>query len=127
MIVSGLISPRGAPAQLLYRWLGGWFELVVSPALLAEVARALTYPKIAERVRPEETEALLGLMARHADVVADPTTGATVTSADPADQFVIDLAYAARAAVVTGDRGLLALHPRLPVFTPRAFSDLIGD
>lgn len=47
VLIAGLLSRTGAPAQLMTRWLGGEFELVVSDRLLDELERAFTYPKIA--------------------------------------------------------------------------------
>jgi predicted nucleic acid-binding protein len=41
VLIAALLSPAGATAQLVGRWLGGEFELVVSDALLAEFERAL--------------------------------------------------------------------------------------
>jgi predicted nucleic acid-binding protein len=35
ILIAALLSPAGAPAQLVGRWLGGAFELVVSETLLA--------------------------------------------------------------------------------------------
>jgi len=42
---------------LLRRWLDGEFELIVSPLLLAELKRALAYPKLGSRVMEEEAKA----------------------------------------------------------------------
>jgi predicted nucleic acid-binding protein len=50
VLIASLLSRSGAPAQIVSRWLAGEFELVVSQALLAELARALAYPKIRERI-----------------------------------------------------------------------------
>ncbi len=45
MLISGLISAKGAPRSLLWLWLDGSFELIVCPLLLAELERALLRPK----------------------------------------------------------------------------------
>ena len=37
VLIAALLSPSGAPAQIISRWLGGGFELVVSKALLSEL------------------------------------------------------------------------------------------
>ncbi len=47
-LVSGLLSPRGTPAQIIHRWQRGDFLLLTSPALLAELRRVLHYPRIAK-------------------------------------------------------------------------------
>lgn len=48
-------------------------------------------------------------------------------SRDPDDDYLIALASAERAALVSGDRHLLALDHEIPVFSPRAFEDLLAD
>lgn len=52
VLISARLSPRGAPGRLLAAWLAGRFELIVSPALLAEMAGvpcATEVPSLAER------------------------------------------------------------------------------
>jgi len=39
ILIAALLSPMGAPAQLVGRWLSGEFELVLSDALLGEFER----------------------------------------------------------------------------------------
>jgi putative PIN family toxin of toxin-antitoxin system len=46
VLISALLSRTGTPAGLLLAWQDGRFELIVSPGLLAEFTRALTYPKL---------------------------------------------------------------------------------
>jgi predicted nucleic acid-binding protein len=46
VLIAALLSPRGSPARLLRAWMNGAFELIVSPGLLAELERALAYPKL---------------------------------------------------------------------------------
>jgi len=41
VLISGILSPTGTPARLLLAWQAGEFELMVSPALLDELRRAL--------------------------------------------------------------------------------------
>lgn len=41
VLVSALISPNGTPAQLINAWREKKFELVVSPAILEELAEVL--------------------------------------------------------------------------------------
>ena len=40
VLISALLAPKGAPGQVLAKWVIGEFELVVSPLLLAELERA---------------------------------------------------------------------------------------
>lgn len=127
VIISALLSRRGAPADAMRAWLQGEFELIVSPALLGELERALAYPKLAERITAADTEELLELLARSAVLLADSVDPPPVRSADPDDDYIISLAAAARAVVVSGDRHLTDLAGQLPVYTPAQFLDLLAD
>ena len=123
VLVSALLSRGGAPAELLRRWTDGEFELVVSERLLAEVGRALRYPKIRARVVKSDASAFLTLLGDHADVVDDPVGSAPVRSRDPGDDYLVALAFAEKATIVSGDAHLLALADAIPVRTPRGFLD----
>ena len=59
VIVSGLLSPSGAPARVLAAWLEGGYDLVVSPLLLEELERGLAYAKLRKRVSEEEAQELM--------------------------------------------------------------------
>lgn len=126
VIISSLLSPDGAPANVLRAWLEGRFELILSPALLKELERALAYPKLAERVRQEESEALVEWLRREGIVVEEPEQKPGSRSEDPGDDYLLALAEWERATLVSGDKHLLALAGELPVLTPREFLTLIG-
>lgn len=126
VIISALLSPRGAPARTLRAWLDGAFELVVSPTLLRELERALRYPKLAERIPPEDREGLLELLSEAADLVDDPTDPAPVRSADPDDDYIVALAASATAVIVSGDHHLTDLADQAPIYTPSQFLELLA-
>lgn len=126
VIISALLSPTGAPAGVLRAWLEGEFELLASPLLLAELERALTYPKLRERIPQSEATELLEWLGREATVVPDPGRAPSVRSADPGDNYLLALAEDARAALVSGDRHLLALGDQLPIVSPRRLLDALG-
>ena len=44
VLVSAMISAKGPPRELLHRWAGGSFELVVSAEILFELQEVLTRP-----------------------------------------------------------------------------------
>jgi putative PIN family toxin of toxin-antitoxin system len=122
IIVSALLSPKGAPARTLLAWRAGEFELIASPALLDELERVLTYPKLRRHIPPASAEALLALLGREATIAAD-VVDPTPRSSDPDDDYLIALAERERAALVSGDADVLALRGRLPVFSAREFLD----
>jgi predicted nucleic acid-binding protein len=55
----------------------------------------------------------------------DPDEEPPVRSEDPGDDYLIALAAAERAVLVSGDKHLLALADRIPVYSPREFIDLV--
>jgi len=76
VLIASLLSRSGAPAQIVSRWLAGEFELVVSEALLAELARALAYPKVHKRVAEDEARAFVELLREAVRLAADPESPA---------------------------------------------------
>jgi uncharacterized protein len=124
--ISALLSARGAPAQLLSRWLAGQFELVVSDRLLAELERVLASAKLRSRVGAAEAAAFV-LLLRHSVVVRKDPPDPPPRSRDPHDDYLLALAEDAQAILVTGDRHLLELSDRFPVRTPRAFLDALDE
>lgn len=121
VIISAVLSPRGTPARVLRAWLEGRFELLASPLLLAELERALSYPKLRERIGETAGRKLVGWLGREATVVPDPPDAPATRSADPGDDYLLALAENERAVLVSGDQHLLALSDDLPVFSPRQF------
>ncbi len=126
VIVSAVLSRSGTPAMLLGAWLDGAYQLVVSPALLDELERVFGYPKIAKRVSPPEARELLDVLRLHAEFVDDPRGAPAVRSPDPDDDYLICLAEAGTAVIVSGDTDLRSLADQIPVYTPAAFLALLA-
>jgi uncharacterized protein len=126
VVISALLSPEGAPARTLLAWQRGLFELIVSTALLAELERALAYPKLRSRIDPQTATELIEWLTRNATVVEDPAE-VPPRSADPGDDYLLALAAAERAILVSGDKHLLALAQQLPILPPARFLELIED
>jgi hypothetical protein len=127
VLISAILSPTGAPARLLLAWQTGAFELVVSPALLAELARALGYPKIRRLVPIAEANAFVAWLEGSGTLAADPTGAPPVRSLDPADDYLIALAADQRATLVSGDNHLLDLMEDFPVSTPARFFATLAE
>lgn len=125
VIVSALLAPSGTPARVVRAWLEGAFELVVSPSLLEELERALGYRKLHRRIDRNEVAQVIAWLNRFASTVPDPELPPPVRSADPGDDYLIAIAVAERAALVSGDQDLLALAGELPIFTPAGFLELL--
>lgn len=113
------------PAAILRAWSGGAFELVASPLLLAELERALAYPKLRRRIDESEATAIVEWLRRSATIVPDADEPAPRTSEDPGDDYLIALAAHERATLVSGDRHLLGLARELPIYAPADFLSLL--
>jgi len=124
VLISALLSSSGSPAALVGRWLVGEFELVVSERLLAELRRALAYPKLRSRVTEQDATEFVDLLSRTATTLEDPLV-APRRSRDPGDDYLLALAEVGAAVLVTGDRDLLALRG-LPVLSPAAFVERLA-
>lgn len=129
VLISAAIRPSGPPGQIVTALLARQaFELVLSPAIVAEVEKALGLPKIRRYLRePDEAHLWLADLVAVADLVTD-TGRVHGVCRDPDDEAVLAAAAAARVeAIVTGDHDLLTLaeHEGIAIVTPRAFLDLI--
>lgn len=121
VLISGLISSLGSPARLLLAWKAGQFDLIASPHLLEELDRALAYPKVRRRVPADDAAHALGWLRRDATIRPDPSDEPPVHSVDPGDDYLIALAAAEKAFLVSGDDHLLRLGASFPVLAPSAF------
>lgn len=125
VLVSALISPAGASAQLLVAVRAGAFELVTSPLLLAELSDVLGREKFRRYAPEAEVEAYVLLIRRESVVVDDPEPTEPLGE-DPDDEYLIALARAARVkALVSGDPHVLRLRDQIPALTPREFLELL--
>ena len=127
VLISALLSRGGAPARLMLAWQQGAFELIVSPLLLAELERALAYPKLRHAISADEAEALVAWLTRSATLAPDPESPPAVRSVDPGDDYLLALAAAEHAVLVSGDGHLLALAAELPIHAPASFLSLLGE
>lgn len=124
VLIAALLTPRGAPAQILSRWLVGEFELVVSEGLLAELERALAYPKLRTRVTPADAADFISFLQSTAVLASDPPAPPR-RSHDPGDDYLLALAESEKAMVVSGDQHLLELADRFPIHSPRDFLEVL--
>ena len=121
VLVSALISPAGAPAELLRQVRVGALELVVSPLLLAELEAVLGREKFRRYFDLETARDYLAVLRQEAIAAPDPAGPPPLRSADPGDDYLIALALAESACLVSGDAHLLALAAAAPIFSPADF------
>jgi putative PIN family toxin of toxin-antitoxin system len=122
VLVSALISPKGAPARLLEQARKGELELIASPLLLAELEGVLEREKFRRCVALDAARAFVDLLRREASVVPDPEEAPPLRSADPDDDYLIALASSKRAQLVSGDAHLLDLADAAPISSPAEFA-----
>ncbi len=91
VVISGIISPRAAPAALLRAWRAGAFALVAGPALLRELRVVLLRPKFRRFLSEAQALDLVEEIARAAVLVVDPPDPPNVTP-DPKDDYLVALA-----------------------------------
>jgi putative PIN family toxin of toxin-antitoxin system len=121
VLISAILSPRGTPARLLHAWQAGEFDLVISPWLLAELRRALAYPKLERLVPAADADAFVAWIRRSGVLAVDPEGEPPVHAVGPNDDYLLALAAAERGVLVSGDAHLTVLADRFPVRTPAAF------
>lgn len=125
VIVSGLISPKGAPAQIIASWLAGEFTLIYTPAMLAELQDVLNRAWLHERLAriPNHIPEFLAAV----QILGEPVTGyINVAGAirDPFDEiFLICAALGNADYLVSVDKDLLTLAEfrQTKIITPTQF------
>ena len=113
VIVSGILSRKGAPAQILIAWRERRFLLITSSAIIAEVGVVLQYPHIRKKypLSDDDVDHIISLLEHDAVLV---TGEAEVTGSipdDPKDEMVLACAVDGEAdAIVSGDHHLIDLE-----------------
>lgn len=121
VFVSALIAPRGTPAKLVIAARGGDFDLIASPLLLAELESVLRRDKFRGYAEIDGVVAYMQFLRREAQLVPDPESPPPVHCADPKDDYLVALAHDQKAVLVSGDRHLLDLAGKIPIFSPGEF------
>ena len=124
VLASALLSRTGAPGRLIVLWLEGAFDLVISEALLLELGRAFGYPQLRKHISSKDAADFIELLRATGSMRPDREQPPHV-SRDPGDDYLVALATSSAAILVTGDRDLLSLAPKLPIQAPADFLKLL--
>ena len=121
VVISGILSPDGAPGKLLNAILDGLCQPVVTDSILAEYEDVMSRPKFrfpASRIHPL-------LDAIRSLAVYAPFTPLThvATLPDPDDLIFLEAAFSLNVPIVTGN---VRHFPKsaaghIPILTPAAF------
>jgi putative PIN family toxin of toxin-antitoxin system len=126
ILLSALLSPLGAPAQLLDAWERKKYELVACDALIAELLDVAARPFFRARLRAGAAE-LLAAGVRDFSLFCRDLPSSPVAP-DPKDTYLLALAEASQADfLVTGDKELLSLqhYKSTRVITPAAMVEAL--
>lgn len=126
MYIAGLINPYGAPAQVAAAVMSDHIDAVVTQHLLDELAGVLVRPKFRRWVSLADAVAFVETLGGKADVRPDPG-GSQRFVRDPDDDYLVAVAKAVEAMIVTGDADLLdADLGDVKIVTPRQLVDMLG-
>jgi hypothetical protein len=125
VLISALLSQKGAPIQLLRAWRSREFNVAVSEAILDEYKRVIAYGHLKGKLqfagRPVET---IISEFQEFGILIEPSGEWPIVPGDPDDAMILACAVAGRADfIVSGDRHLLDLgqYQGVRIFTPAAF------
>lgn len=123
LVLSALVFQGRHLDSLRFSWHSGVITPLVSQTTVAELIRALGYPKF-KLDAAEQEELLADYLPYCATVVLPNPQMLTLECRDPADVPFLQLAVASKAdALVTGDKDLLVLSGKFacPILTAEAF------
>ena len=134
VFISALFNPKRPPAQLLELALQGKIKLIISPHLLGEIERVLTYPRVQKLLKKRKTtpreieEAIFKTLK--ISVWAPGNLTVEAIPDDPADDLVLACALEGHAdVIVSGDHHLLDLksYQGIDIVSPAEFLKMLEN
>jgi putative PIN family toxin of toxin-antitoxin system len=126
ILLSALLSPLGAPAQLLEAWERTRFTLVACDALIGELRDVAARSFFRGKLRASAAELLAAGLRDFSLFCRELPSGAIAP--DPKDSYLLALAEASDADfLVTGDREVLSLkqHKSTRIISPAQMVDVL--
>lgn len=96
---------------------------MTSPRLLEELDGVLRREKFRRYVDDTAAEEYVAAIGRESLLLDDPEPPTEGIGVDPDDEYLLSLARAASAVLVSGDAHLLGLPATIPVIGPAGFLD----
>lgn len=130
VFVSALLSETGVPAKILDAWRDGYFGIVITAKIMAEINEVLRQPKFQSKyaILPQKLADLNSLLWAHAIYIESHSNLSGSVSTDPDDEIFLAAAVDGKAdLIISGDAHLLKLKicQDIPIITPREFLDVI--
>ncbi len=131
VIVSSIISNKGAPYQLMKAWHERRFRLVTSRTIIEEVIRVISEPRLKDafRITDKRIRRIEKALERDAVLASGNADVAGAIPEDPSDEKFLSAAIIKKAAIiVSGDGHLLNLGKfrGIAIQTPRQFLDTLN-
>ena len=132
VLVSSVISKKGAPAFLMQVWSESLFELVISEPIIEEIERVLSENRLKQafNILDDRIASLIDLLRNNSILVPGSASVTGAVPADPSDEMFIAAALDGNAdVIVSGDKDLLEIESfrGVAIITPRQFLDWIQD
>jgi putative PIN family toxin of toxin-antitoxin system len=126
VIVSGILSRKGAPDEVLNAWRERRFLLLSSSAIVAEVRAVMQYPRIHKKyhLSDDDIEQTITLLEHDSLLVEGDAYVTGSVPDDPKDEMFLACALNGQAdVVVSGDHHLLDLgvFRDIPIINARQF------
>jgi uncharacterized protein len=121
--VSGFLKPQGNAGKILEAWRLLRFDVVVSPYILLEIEKVLSYPKIKKRLQwdQEKIKSTLSFIAFFSRVI-DPQKITIEVESDPKDSPVLAVLIESKASyLISGDADLLNMREQFSILSVSEF------
>ncbi len=126
VLISAVLSAKGAPATLVRAARDGNLDVVASPHLLAELQHVLQRDQFRRFLSLAEVDELIEDLGRILRIEVDPEPDVPVLR-DPKDDYLLFLARAVGADyIVSGDADLTDEVLQPPAITPRQAVERFG-
>lgn len=131
ILVSALLSKKGAPARIIDAWEARKFLVITSDAAILEVERVLMDLAFTGKytISDQEIKSIINLLQKDALLVSGQTEVKGAIPEDPDDEKFLSIALEGDAQIIiSGDKHLLELgrYRNIAVQTAREFIDSLN-
>jgi hypothetical protein len=130
VFASATHNPESPPAKVIHAWFRDRFQLILSPAILAEVRRVLHYPRIKKASTWTEVEVaeLISLLETNAEIQVPGALDLKVVRDPTDDKYIVAAVEGQADYIVSGDKDLLDLgrYQSIAIVSPRRFLQILA-